>query len=84
MEVHLWACLLVRRCFGLLQIKLARSAHLRLKTLKHPNVLRYLDGIEVSHTLLHCIHFSNFGPERKRIESVHWFDGLIGLVQVVR
>ena len=29
------------------QIKLAQSAHLRLKTLRHPNVLKYIDGIEV-------------------------------------
>ena len=29
------------------QIKLAQSAHLRLKTLRHPNVLRYIDGVEL-------------------------------------
>ena len=32
---------------SLLQIKLVRSAHLRLKTLRHPNILRYIDGVEV-------------------------------------
>ena len=31
----------------ILQIRLARSAHLRLKTLRHPNILKYIDGIEV-------------------------------------
>ena len=30
------------------QIKLVRSAHLRLKTLHHPNILCYIDGVEVS------------------------------------
>ncbi len=34
-----------------LQIKCAQSAHLRLKTLRHPNVLKYIDGIEVSQLL---------------------------------
>lgn len=29
------------------EIKLARSAHLRLKTLRHPNILRYIDGVEL-------------------------------------
>ena len=29
------------------QVKLAQSAHLRLKTLRHPNILKYIDGIEV-------------------------------------
>ena len=29
------------------QIKVAQSAHLRLKTLRHPNILKYIDGIEV-------------------------------------
>ena len=31
----------------ILQTKQAQSAHLRLKTLRHPNILRYIDGIEV-------------------------------------
>lgn len=26
---------------------MAQSAHLRLKTLRHPNILKYIDGIEV-------------------------------------
>lgn len=29
------------------EIRLARSAHLRLKTLRHPNILKYIDGIEL-------------------------------------
>jgi len=34
-----------------LQIKLAQSAHLRLKTLRHPNILRYIDGVEVKQSI---------------------------------
>ena len=30
------------------QIQLARGAFKRIKTLRHPNVLTFLDGIEVS------------------------------------
>ena len=29
------------------QVNKAQSAHLRLKTLRHPNILKYIDGIEV-------------------------------------
>ena len=32
------------------QIKFAQSAHLRLKTLRHPNIIRYIDGVEVRGT----------------------------------
>lgn len=39
----------------LIQIQLARSAHLRLKTLRHPNILRYIDGIEVSVCVRVCV-----------------------------
>lgn len=31
-----------------MKVQLARSAHLRLKTLRHPNILKYIDGIEVT------------------------------------
>lgn len=45
------------------QVQLARSAHLRLKTLRHPNILKYIDGIEVTFVLL-CFQnsFSIFAP----------------------
>ena len=33
--------------FSNFKAKLARSSFFRLKTMKHPNILRYIDGVEV-------------------------------------
>jgi SCY1-like protein 1 len=34
-------------CFVLFQVKLAKSALKRVKTLRHPNVVTYVDSLEV-------------------------------------
>ena len=36
------------------QVKAAHVAHVKLKTMRHPNVLKYVDGVEVRH--YYCIH----------------------------
>ena len=50
-EVRNWLpitdILFIMYVMQLSQVKLAQSAHLRLKTLRHPNILKYIDGVEV-------------------------------------
>lgn len=33
--------------FAYVQVKAAHVAHLKLRTMRHPNILKYVDGIEV-------------------------------------
>ena len=35
------------------QVNAAHVAHVKLKTMRHPNVLKYIDGVEVHMSLLH-------------------------------
>ena len=38
---------MVHNVLVLVQVKAAHVAHFKLKMMKHPNVLKYIDGVEV-------------------------------------
>ncbi len=49
---------MVHNVLVLVQVKAAHVAHVKLKTMRHPNVLKYMDGVEVCHYLLFVNHVS--------------------------
>ena len=47
----------VHNVLVLVQVKAAHVAHVKLKTMRHPNVLKYIDGVEVCHYLKYMYRF---------------------------
>ena len=48
---------MVHNVLVLVQVKAAHVAHVKLKTMRHPNVLKYIDGVEVCHYLKYMYRF---------------------------
>ena len=44
---------MVNNVLVLVQVKAAHVAHVKLKTMRHPNVLKSIDGVEVCHYLMY-------------------------------
>ena len=47
--------------FAYVQVRAAHVAHVKLKTMRHPNILKYIDGVEVWYIytyLCACTHCS--------------------------
>ena len=47
----------VHNVLVLVQVKAAHVAHVKLKTMRHSNVLKYIDGVEVCHYLMYMHRF---------------------------
>ena len=45
--------------FAYVQVKAAHVAHVKLKTMRHPNILKYIDGFEVCA----CVHIRTCSSE---------------------